>query len=134
MTNNKPVIKKEDLIYPELSYKIVGVLFEVFNELGYGYKEIHYQRAISKLFKDLGVTFQEQVQTSIQCKDQNVGSYYFDFLIENIIVLEIKKGDYFSRHNIEQVLNYLKSRNFKLGILANFTSDGVKFKRIVNLE
>lgn len=55
-----------------------------------------------------------------------------DFLVENKIVLEIKKGSYFSKRNIEQVKDYLKATGMKLAILANFTPHGVKFFRVLN--
>jgi len=54
-------------------------------------------------------------------------------LNENKIVLEIKKGNYFSPNNIKQISAYLRATNLKLGLLANFTSGGVKIKRIVNI-
>lgn len=63
-----------------------------------------------------------------------VGNYFLDFLIENKIVLELKKGDRFSKKDIEQVYAYLKVTGLKLGIIANFTGKGVKFKRIVNIK
>jgi len=57
-----------------------------------------------------------------------------DFLVEDKILVEIKKGNYFSKKNIEQVYAYLKATGLKLAILANFTSTGVKFRRILNLR
>lgn len=63
-----------------------------------------------------------------------LGKYFIDFLVENKIVLEIKKGNRFSRRDIEQVYAYLKLTNLKLGIIANFTNNGIKFKRIINLD
>ncbi|MBU1131107.1 GxxExxY protein [Patescibacteria group bacterium] len=125
---------KSDLIYPDLSYKIVGVLFDVYNEVGYGYQEKYYQKAIAKAFIDSGIKYQEQVYQPLKFRDSKIGSYFLDFLIEGKIVLEIKKGNYFSRKNIEQLYAYLKATDLKLGILANFTSDGVKIKRIVNIR
>jgi len=64
---------------------------------------------------------------------KTIGRYYLDFLIADKIVLEIKKGDRFLKTNIDQVYAYLKRFNLKLGILANFTKGGLKFKRIVNV-
>jgi len=55
-------------------------------------------------------------------------------LIEDCVVLEIKKGEYFVKTNIDQVKTYLKATNLRLGIIANFTEQGVKFRRIVNLK
>jgi len=129
---SKPI--KNDLIYPELSYKIIGVLFEVYNNLGPGYQEKYYQKAIGVTFQEQGVHFQEQLLAPIKFKDKKIGKYFLDFLVDNKIVLEIKKGDRFSRRDIEQVYAYLKTTNLKLGIIANFTNKGIKFKRILNLD
>ena len=80
------------------------------------------------------IPFDEQVRLPLVYKGENIGNYALDFLIEKKMVLEIKKDKSFSYKNIEQVHNYLKAYNLKLGILANFTSDGLKFKRILNVN
>ena len=59
--------------------------------------------------------------------------YYFDFLIDKKIILEIKVGNYFSRKDIQQLFAYLKVSGLQLGIIAHFTSSGVKYKRVVNI-
>jgi len=59
---------------------------------------------------------------------------FSDFLIENKIVLEIKVGERFEKKPINQVYSYLKANNFKLGILAQFTKEKVRFRRILNLK
>ncbi len=124
---------RKDILYPELSYKIVGVLFEVYNELGYGYQEKYYEKAIAKYFDMQNIKFKRQAPYKIRIKGEIIGRYYLDFLVENKIVLEIKKGNYFPKQNIEQVNAYLKVTNLQLGILANFTSNNVKFMRLVNI-
>ena len=126
--------KTIQLIYPDLSYKLVGILFTVFNELGYCYQEKYYQRAIAKVLKENKIEFKEQVYAPLEFKGERIGGYYLDFLIENRLILEIKKGDRFSKTNIDQVYSYLKRFNLKLGIIANFTRGGLKFKRIVNIN
>ncbi len=70
----------------------------------------------------------------IKFKNQIIGKVFFDFLIENKIVLELKKADRFSRIEIEQVYGYLKAKNLKLGILVHFAKNGVCYKRILNLQ
>ncbi|MDD5551634.1 MAG: GxxExxY protein [Candidatus Pacebacteria bacterium] len=130
---DKTKIIKTDLIYPELSYRIIGIMFEVYNNLGVGYQEKYYQRAIAAVFKKEKLNFQEQVLVPLKYLDEKIGRYFLDFLIEDKIILEIKKGDRFSRKDIEQVYAYLKARKLKLGLLVNFTNNGVKFKRILNL-
>jgi len=122
------------LVYPELSYKIIGSIFEVFNNLGYGYQEKYYQKAIAKELKRLEIPFKEQAPFEINFKGEIIGKYFLDFLVEDKIILEIKKETNFRKHNIEQIFGYLKKSGLKLGILVNFTKDGVKFKRILNLH
>jgi len=124
--------KNGKVIYKDLSYEIVGILFEVHNELGYGYQEKHYQKAIENSLKENDIKFKSQAAFKISYKGKVIGRYYLDFLIEDKIVLEIKKGRHFSKRNLEQVKGYLKATNKKLAILANFTPDGVKFYRMLN--
>ena len=132
MYNKKNLV--DDLIYPELSYKIVGILFSVFNDLGSGYKEKYYEKAIAQYLKNRNIDSVCQAPYQIREKDEIIGRQYLDFLIENKIILEIKRGNYFSIKNIQQVNIYLKVTNLRLAILANFTPHGIKFKRLVNIK
>lgn len=124
----------KNLIYADFSYKIVGILFNVYNELGPGHHEKYYQKAIAKEFTERKIKFKEQVRVPLQYKGEKVGVYFLDFLVEEKIILEIKRGDYFPGHYYEQVNAYLKASGLKLAILANFSSSGVKFRRIVNVR
>jgi GxxExxY protein len=130
----KPPIRKEGLIYPELSYQIVGCAFEVWNELGPGHSEKIYQNAFAVVLKEKGLVFTEQVYYSLKFKNQIIGKAFLDFLVEEKIIVEIKKDVSFTKSNIEQVLNYLKLSNLKLALLINFTKHDVKYKRIVNVS
>lgn len=128
------IVDKSKVIYPELSYEIINVLFAVDNELGYGHREKYYQKALEVIFSRKGIKFVPQCPYKILFKGQIIGRYFMDFVIEEKVVLEIKEGDYLYRKNVKQIYGYLKATNLKLGILANFTRDGVKYKRIVNLN
>lgn len=130
----KNFLKRKDLVYSELSYTIIGILFEVYNNLGPGHKEKYYQNAIAVAFKPAGISFKQQIYCPLIFKNNRVGDYFLDFLIEDKIVLEIKSGEKFLKQNISQVYSYLKVKNLKLGILANITKEGLKFKRILNLK
>lgn len=125
---------KRNLIYPALSYKISGLLFDVFKELGYGHLEKTYQNAVAVVFKEQNLRFKEQVFEEVEFHGEKIGKFFFDFLIEDKVVLELKQGNYFSKQNIEQIYNYLRVKNLKLGLLANFTRNGVKVKRILNIK
>ncbi len=125
-------LTRSDLVEPELSYKIVGVLYDVYNELGFGHREIVYGRALATAFSKAGIKFSEQVACDIRFDNQIVGKHFFDFLVENRIILEIKRGDRFLKNNFNQVVSYLQTSHLPLAILANFTSNGVSFKRVLN--
>lgn len=130
-------MRRDDLIYKGECYKIVGVLYRVFNDLGGDLLEKHYQKAIAVALRSMEIKFVEQFPIKLYFEGKFIGINYLDFLIEigqAKIVLEIKKNDNFGIRNIRQVVNYLKTLNLQLGILANFTKSGVNYKRIVNLN
>jgi GxxExxY protein len=80
------------------------------------------------------LSYQEQLHVPLTFKDSKIGDYFLDFLVEDKIVVELKKGDRFSIKNIEQVFAYLVAKGLKLGILAQFSTNGLKFKRILNIK
>ncbi|MEO8085702.1 MAG: GxxExxY protein [Bacteroidota bacterium] len=130
----KTKVKRDDLLYPELSYTIVGCLYEVWNELGAGHSERTYQKATAIMFKKKNLTFIEQVPAPVQFQEQLLNNRFLDFLVEDKIVVELKKSDKFAIGNIRQINDYLVRKKMKLGILANFTFEGVKTKRVVNIK
>jgi len=126
------MIQKQDLIYPELSYKLVGLAYNVFNELGHRHLEKIYQKAYAKELKEAGIIFKEQASYQVIYKEEIIGNNFLDFLIEEKVIIELKRSDFYSKKYIDQVSNYIKVSNLKLAILINFTSNGVRIKRIVN--
>ena len=127
-------LNRRDILYPELSYEIVGCAFDVFNELGPGFHEKYYQRALAEVLKNKKLRFSEQTGQPLKYKGAVIGRQYLDFLVEDKIIVEIKKSNNFSRRNIEQVLGYLKTNNLRLAILINFTNTNVVSKRIININ
>lgn len=123
---------KEKIIYPELSYKIVGCLFGVYNIIGSNHREKFYQNALSHEFRSKGIQFKEQLPIELKYKGFKIGKDYLDFLIEDKIVLELKSGSFFSKKHLEQILEYLKVSGLKLGIIVNFGREGVRFHRVLN--
>lgn len=120
------------VIYSKLSYEIVGILFDTYNELGYGYREKHYQRAVEKLLQESKINYKRELSCPLSIKGKSIGRYFLDFLIEDKIVLELKVAEDFYPRHVKQVLSYLKANNFKLGILAIFTKDRLEYRRILN--
>lgn len=126
------MLQRKDLIYPELSYKLVGLAYDVFNELGHGHLEKIYQKAYAKELKESNIEFKEQAPYQVIYKEEVIGNNYLDFLIEDKVIIELKRSDFYSKKYIDQVSNYIKVSNLQLALLINFTSNGVRIKRIVN--
>lgn len=120
-----------ELVCPELSYKIVGILYKVYNQLGGGYQEKYYQQAIKRELFLNKISFLEQVKTVFNYNGQRIGRYFLDFIIDHKIVLEIKVAPSFSTKDIMQVLNYLKQSGLRLGILASLNRNNIFYKRIL---
>lgn len=130
---SKNKLKRNDLVYADETYDIIGMMYDVWNNIGFGHKEIFYQKAIAEIFRKNGKKFKEQLRLKVQYMGKDIGIYILDFLYEENIVIEIKQGENFSKKDINQVYYYLKATKLKLGLLIHFTRKGIKFKRIVNL-
>lgn len=120
------------IVQKELSYKIVGILFSVHNQLGNRYQEKYYQRAIEEALRENNLKFKKELMVDLKYNNKKIGKYFLDFLIENSIVLEIKTVDKFNPKDFKQVLAYLIANNIQLAILANFRSNRLTYKRILN--
>jgi GxxExxY protein len=124
---------KSSLIYADECYQIMGVIFQIYNELGFGHKESVYQKAIAYGFKNKGIDFKEQLRFKLKYKEEDVGLYILDFLVFDKIALEIKQKNFISGKDIKQLYRYLKAMNLRLGVIVTFTHEQVRYKRIVNL-
>lgn len=119
------------LIYKELSYRIIGIAFEIYNSLGDGLKEKDYARAFEEILKQEKIKYQREVYYPLKIRDKTISKKYFDFLVEGKIVLELKSGNRNYRQACIQLFEYLKVSDIDLGIIIRFTNDGVKYKRII---
>ena len=133
--NQQPIVKniREDLIYPELSFLIMGCAFDVYNSLGYGYAEKEYQKALAISFRKNQISFKEQVYFPLKFENELLKKSFCDFIVEEKIIVELKKNDRFSKSHIEKANQYLKVSNLKLALLINFTPSKVVSKRLLNL-
>lgn len=120
-----------EIIHKELSFKVIGLLYDIYNNLGAGYQEKYYQNAIRMAFEKEKIPFLEQVRTDLDYKGKFIGRYFIDFVVAHKIVLELKTSLNFSRKAIRQVLCYLKKSGLDLGILVSFGGESLKFKRIL---
>ncbi len=115
------------LVLPDLSYKIIGACFKVFNNLGWGLSEKHYQKALERELENIGVNYRREAYIPLFYERSLLKKFFADFIIENKVLLELKTLPKLGYVNAKQVLGYLKSGGLRLGILVYFTRDGVKY-------
>jgi len=120
-----------EIIYPDLSYQIVGILFKVYKSLGGGLQEKIYQRAIGQALLNGNITFQDEVRFDLQYNGSTIGKYFIDFVIDKKIALEIKSKRTLYRSDFRQIYAYLKRSGLELGILVRFGLNGVETKRVL---
>lgn len=108
--------------YPhsEITEKIIKVFYEVYNELGYGFLEKVYERAMFYALQDAGFNTVSQYPLSVNFREYNVGDYYADLIVENKIIIELKAVEKIIRDHEVQLVNYLKATNIEVGLLLNF--------------
>lgn len=116
----------------ELTGKIIGCAMEVHKGLGNGFQEIIYQRSLSIELDQQGINHVQELSIPIYYKHQHVGTRRVDFLIEDRICLEIKAVIQLDNAHLAQAINYLEAFNLETGLLINFGSTSLKFKRLRN--
>ncbi len=120
------------IVLPKLSYRLMSILFDIQNELGPSLLEKHYQRAIEEELENQRLNFEREKPVQITYKNKKLGIYYLDFVVENLIILEIKAQQYYSPKFFKQAYSYLKELNLPLAIIVNFRGNKIRYKRIVN--
>lgn len=123
---------KEGIIYPELSYKLVGLAYDVYNTLGYGLKEKSYQNAFEEGFKRNGISYEREKMIELLYENIRVGKYFLDFLVDGLIIVELKAAPFIKHVPVKQVREYLKLCGKRLAIIFYFTREGVEVFRILN--
>lgn len=120
-----------DLLYSELSHAIIGAAFDVHNELGPGWDEWDYHRAMLKALHERNITAESHLKAPLIHRDETVDQFELDILVENKIVLELKhiRTDYTDQH-YTQTINYLKCWKKDLGIIINFGMERLIYKRV----
>jgi len=128
----EPQITADERRLNELSEKIIGAAFEVSNVLGAGFLEKVYENAMNVELKLRGLKAQPQTPLKVHYKNELVGDYIADILVEDKIIIELKAVKEFDDFHIAQCLNYLRITGLKLCLLINFSKPRVEIKRIVN--
>ena len=122
-----------ELKYKDITEKIIGASFEVHKFLRNGFQEVIYQRALSWEFKQAKLEFEREIEQDIFYKElhEPIGTRRADFVVEGKVLVELKALIALEDVHLAQVLNYLKAYRLEVGLLINFGTKSLTFKRLV---
>ncbi|MBS1789266.1 MAG: GxxExxY protein [Acidobacteria bacterium] len=123
---------EEKIVYPELSYQIVGMAMDIQNRLGSGFLEKVYENALKVLLSRAGIKAEQQAPVKVYFDGMVIGDYYADILVAGKIILELKVVEKLTDVHRAQTLNYLKATGLRLAILINFGKQRLEHERYVN--
>ncbi len=120
------------MLHPELTNQILAACFEVSNELGAGFLESVYQKALMIALKTKGLAAVEEYPLSVSFRNQIVGQFMADILVERTIIVELKAVTALTDVHKAQVINYLKATGIEVGLLVNFGNPKLEYRRFEN--
>lgn len=118
--------------YSDITAKIIGCAMNVHNTLGNGFQEVIYQRCLAIEMRDQDLVFERELVMPIYYKEEKVGTRRVDFLVEEKIMVELKAISQLENVHLAQGLNYLEAYKLAVGLLINFGSIKLEFKRLIN--
>ena len=123
-----------DLMYSDITERIIGSAFKVHSFLGNGFQEVIYQRALALEMESSGLNYEREKSQPIYYRDIPfaMGSRRADFIVEDKVLVEIKAVIELEEVHVSQVLNYLKAYQIEVGLLVNFGSKSMTFRRLVS--
>jgi GxxExxY protein len=122
------------MIYEELTHKIIGCAMKVHSIIGNGFQEVIYQRALAIELKYEKIEFTREHEMKIYYRDEEIGTRRVDFFVEENIMVEIKAISHLDDVHLAQAMNYLEAYNLPVGLLINFGSKSLEFKRAYSLN
>lgn len=125
------MIKKE-YKYSDITAKILGCAFEVHKNLGNGFQEVIYQRALAKEMALQDLSFSREHEMPVFYKNEQIGTRRVDFLVMDVISVELKALTKLEDVHLAQAINYLEAYNLEVGLLLNFGTKSLQYKRLIN--
>lgn len=118
------------LKHEKITEAIIGVFYEVYNELGYGFLESVYETCMAIALTEAGFRVTRQQPIPVYFRDKKVGEYYADLVINDLVIVELKSARILDRAHEAQLLHYLKATKVEVGLLLNF-GERAQFKRLL---
>jgi GxxExxY protein len=119
------------LLHAELTEKIIGVYYDVYNEIGHGFLETVYRNSMQIALTEAGLLVQREFPIPVWFRGQEVGQFRADLLVANCLLLELKAVNVLDRSHEAQILHYLRATAIEVGLLFNFGATRPQFRRIV---
>ena len=123
---------KEQYPESELTGKIIGCAMKVHSKMGNGYREVIYQRCLEIEMEKAGLSFKREFEINVYYEESIVGKRRVDFLVEDVVSVELKAISELDQENLNQALNYLEAYKKQVGLLLNFGAKKLQFKRLIN--
>jgi GxxExxY protein len=120
---------RQDMQHKDLTGAIIGCAFEVINELGAGFLESVYEHALLLALPQKGLTAVRQHPIKVLFRGQIVGEFFTDLFVENKVLVELKAVKAIAPEHQAQIINYLKATGVEVGLLINFGSPRLEYKR-----
>lgn len=120
------------MLYEDITKKILEACFEVSNELGIGYLESVYEKALLIALRQKGLKAENQIPLQVKFRGEVVGEFFVDILVENKILIELKVANGLTKEFYAQTINYLKSTGIEVGLLINFGNAKLEYRRFNN--
>jgi GxxExxY protein len=120
------------MIHEELTERILKTSFEVSNELGSGFLESVYQKALLLALQQGGLKVEAQKQLNVLFRGQHVGEFYADIIVEDVVLIELKATKSLTPEHSAQILNYMKATGIEVGLLVNFGTQKAEIRRFNN--
>lgn len=118
--------------HSELTSKIIGCAMKVHKVLGNGFQEVIYQRALEIEFRSINLAYNREFEMPIYYEGELLGTRRVDFLVEGILSVELKALLELEKVHFAQAINYLEAYNLEIGLLINFGSVSLQYKRFEN--
>ena len=115
--------------FEEITHKIIGAAYQVYNTLGFGFLESVYRKALIIELTKRKLKVEEEIPLEVYYENQVVGKFYVDIFVEDEIVVELKSVQNLNREHEVQVVNYLNGLRKEIGLLISFGPSGVEVKR-----
>lgn len=119
-----------DLKHSDLTERIIGVFYDVYNELGFGFLESVYQASMVLALEQVGLRVSSQVPIPVWFRGQQVGSFFADLLVNDVVLVELKTARTLESAHEAQLLHYLRATEIEVGLLLNFGPQA-RFRRLL---